>query len=750
MHCHGKEQAGLGTNKIVLVGNPNVGKSVIFGSLTGKYATVSNYPGTTVEITLGEFHLGGGSRGKYTLIDTPGTNSLLPSSDDERVTRNVILEEKPGIIIQVGDMKNLRRTLHLNYQIRALAGTKTPMILVLNMEDEARRRGIVVDAGKLQSMLSIPVIVATAVKKEGINELLAEIRALVNEGGEKQHHSMKKYSADIEEAIRKIQGLLKDYFPENSRGMAELVLRRDSELLAVIRESSSDEIALEVSDIISATQEKHVGRHLNLIMTRELDEEVKKIVAENMTRGGKQRRSIGSLLDAVCLNPVTGIPIFFLVITLVFYFVGIIGAGEIVNFFESVVFGVYVNPFIAGLVNTVPIPIIHELLVGDYGVITFGLTYAIAIVFPVVTAFFIAFAILEDSGYLPRLAFLGDKLFRQVGLNGKAVLPLVLGTGCDTMATMTTRILETRKERVIATMMLALGVPCSAQLAVLFGILTFVSPVGALVVFGVVFSQLLLVAWLMKIIFPGEKSDFIMELPPLRIPNLTNIIIKTWSRVEWFLREAIPLFVIGTLVISFMNLFTLFEIIQYLLILTFIFVAWKSLVTSSRKTMVPELARNHSNAVAFGAVLPATFFALYLSGILGGISEVIVSLLPGFLSPFQNNLLEVIIESSRPVVVLLLGLPPDAAVMYILGFLRRDYGAAGFFQMATEGVINGNQIVVGTIVLTLFVPCVAQLLVMVKEHGYKTAIGMVVFIIPFAFLVGGVVNFLLVMSGVLL
>ncbi|MFX0092707.1 MAG: nucleoside recognition domain-containing protein, partial [Candidatus Hodarchaeota archaeon] len=431
----------------------------------------------------------------------------------------------------------------------------------------------------------------------------------------------------------------------------------------------------------------------------------------------------------------------------IFFFVGVIGAGEAVDFIESVIFGEYINPFFTQAIATfLPLTVIQELLVGEYGVITFGLTYALAIVFPVVTCFFVAFSILEDSGYLPRLAFLGDKLFRHVGLNGKAVLPIVLGTGCGTMATMTTRILETRKERLIATMMLALGIPCSAQLAVIFGVLTFVSPIGAILVFGVVFLQLLLVAYMMKLLLPGEKSDFIMELPPLRIPNLRNIVVKTWTRVEWFLKEAIPLFIFGTLIISFLNIFPLLEFIQYVLVFMVLFSIWKSII--AKKSELPQLVKNNSDIIAFGVILPVAFFFLYFTGLPHLISLILTSNFHLTGTIFETSFLEVIIEFFKPIMVTVLGLPAEAAIMYILGFLRRDYGAAGFFDMATRGLINANQIVVGTIVLTLFVPCVAQFLVMAKERGTKTAIAMVLFIIPFAVFVGALLNFLLILGGI--
>jgi ferrous iron transport protein B len=730
--------------RIALVGNPNVGKSVLFRNLTGKYATVSNYPGTTVAITTGE--LRNGSSEQFLVIDTPGTNNLIPSSDDERITKKIILEGKPAVVIQVGDMKNLRRTLHLTYQLLTLLDSSIPLILTLNMEDEAKKRRIQIEVKKLEKLLKIPVVATTATMNLGTDKLLAEIKRVSN-GYENKGTIKRHFLPEIEEALEKIEDILKKEAFQNTWGLAEMVLQGDTELLAFLQSDSMHNFTRDVTRIIQSTQMNYVSP-LPLVMTKIVDNEISKIVKScSIIDSTPQRRTVGEIIDDVCLNPYSGLLIFLATIFLVFYFVGIIGAGEFVDYIESVVFVEFLNPHFTQFIDTwIPIPIVHSLLVGEYGVITFGLTYAIAIVFPVVTTFFIAFSILEDSGYLPRLAFLGDKLFRKIGLNGKAVLPLVLGTGCTTMATMTTRILETRKERLIATMALALGIPCSAQLAVILGILTYISPIGSVIVFAIVISQLLLVTYLLHRVLPGEKSDFIMELPPLRIPQLKNVLIKTWGRVEWFLKEAIPLFVLGTLFISFLSLFSLVEIIQYFGTFGLVLILWRQTV-DSKKTEIPMFAKKHTYLLGTLVLLPSSFFLLYWTGLPQTFNLILRSLLPDTGIVLTENLLNVVLVLSKPVVVLLLGLPPEAAVMYILGFLRRDYGAAGFFDMASLGTINANQIVVATVVLTLFVPCVANFFVIAKENGSKTAVLMVAFIIPFAILIGTLMNFVLTFGG---
>jgi ferrous iron transport protein B len=288
-----------------------------------------------------------------------------------------------------------------------------------------------------------------------------------------------------------------------------------------------------------------------------------------------------------------------------------------------------------------------------------ALTYAIAIILPVVVTFFTLFGILEDSGYLPRLAVMLHRTFRRMGLNGKAVLPMVLGLGCDTMATLTTRILESTKERVIVTTLLALGVPCSAQLGVIMAMLGRLSMTAAVIWFGVTLATIFLVGYLASKIVRGESSDFVIEIPPMRVPRVSNIAIKVLARTEWYLKEAVPLFVVGTLLLY---------------------------------------------------ILDAT------------------------------HMLSVIQRVLAPLVVGGLGLPAEAANAFVIGFLRRDYGAAGLFAMQRGGALNANQTVIALTVISLFIPCVANLLVMIRERGMRSALAIAGFIVVYAFGIGLLMN----------
>jgi ferrous iron transport protein B len=346
--------------------------------------------------------------------------------------------------------------------------------------------------------------------------------------------------------------------------------------------------------------------------------------------------------------------------------VGVFGAGTLVDLMEKGLFHGYVNPWAKALFSHVPWAFPRDLVVGEYGLLTMGLSYGLAIVLPIVLTFFTAFALLEDSGYLPRLAVMSDRVFRLMGLNGKAVLPMVLGLGCDTMATLTTRILPTKKERVLATLLLALGVPCSAQLGVILAMLAAVPFSAAAIWFAAVAGIMITVGWLAARVLPGERGDFVIELPPMRLPALSNVLSKTAARVEWYLKEALPLFLVGTLLL----------------------------------------------------------FALD-----------------------RLKLLDAITRAGEPIVTGVLGLPAEASAAFLIGFLRRDFAATRLFDMSRGGGLDVVQLVVAMVTITLFIPCIANVFMIAKERGWKTAGAMAAFIFPLAFAMGGLVRVTMLALG---
>lgn len=640
--------------RIALVGNPNVGKSVIFGWLTGQYVTVSNYPGTTVEITQGNFNVGERRR---VIVDTPGINNLIPMSEDERVTRDILLEDEDLKVIQVCDAKNLRRGLMITLQLTEM---EKPVVLLLNMADEAKERGITIDHRSLAKLLGIPVLSTIATRRKGLDGLEKDLE----EGGTPQVRPL--YSPEIEEGIVAIENLL----PEEQKGkraLALMLLAGDESLKDWLHWRLSEQIIQRVEEISRRLQSQYqepLGFLINQKRVNTVDQILEGIFYQEKRGKGITVRAISNLTT----HPIAGIPILIFVLYAMYKWVGDFGAGIGVDFLFNVVFGKAINPAFTRVVEYLfPWQVLQEFFVGPYGLLTMGLTYAIAIVLPIVGTFFFAFGLLEDSGYLPRLAIMANRVFRTMGLNGKAILPMVLGLGCDTMATLTTRILETKKERILVTLLLALGVPCSAQIGVMVGMFAGLS-VKAIILWGfVVMGSMIFVGLLASKLIPGEKADFIMEIPPLRIPTLGNILIKTLARLEWFLKEAVPLFLLGTIF-----LFTLDRL--------------------------------------------------------------------GLIKSLQNL--------AEPIVVGFLGLPAKATEALLLGFLRRDYGAAGFFIMAKAGELDSNQIVVSLVTITLFLPCLANFFMIIKERGLGQALAMAGFIFPFAFIVGGGLNYFLRFVGV--
>ena len=635
---------------VLLVGNPNVGKSVIFGALTKTYVTVSNYPGTTVEITRGRARL---LAGVPELIDTPGTNSLTPQSEDEQVTRDILLAEPGAVVLQVGDTKNLRRVLYLTAQLAELGRRQ---VLVLNLQDEARDLGVRVESEDLERRLGIPVIPATATRNAGLDT----VRRRLAEAGRAQF--VNAYPAAIERAVMEVAAALPSDVDPARRGVALMLLAGDRTLVEWARGHLSEE-GLALVEARKAQLERSLGCGAAVAISRARHRAVSELLRAVFHVKRPRAGSLRDRLGALSMHPVWGVPVLAGVLLLAYEFVGVFGAGTLVRLTEDGLFGKLINPAAVSLAQRlIPWGWLRDILVGQYGIVTMALTYAIAIVLPVVGTFFVFFGLLEDSGYLPRLAVMVNRLFRTMGLNGKAVLPMILGLGCDTMATLTTRILPTRKERALVTLLLALGVPCSAQLGVVLAMLGSMAPLGTFIWGGVVAATLFGVGWAAAKLMPGRSSDFLLEVPPIRVPSVGNILIKTAARTEWYLKEAVPLFVLGTLVL----------------------------------------------------------FLLDATGALGRV-EVF----------------------SRPIVGGLLGLPPQAADAFLVGFLRRDYGAAGFFVMRKHGQLDGLQSLVALVVITLFVPCIANVFVMIKERGLKTATAMIVFIVPFAFAVGAVLNWVL-------
>ena len=690
------------SNRVLLVGNPNVGKSVIFAYLTGTYAVVSNYPGTTVEISHGQARFDR----SLEIIDTPGVNSLFPKSEDEKVTRDIILQNRGATVVQVADAKNLFRALLLTSELAEL-GCRT--ILVLNMMDEARQRGISIETKELSKLLGIEAIETVAVEKRG----LAKIVQAISSGTAGQANIEIRYPSPVTDAVKQIEDSIA--MPEGF-GMFEIVtaLSGDPGILGEQEQMPLKEVRKLVSLVermegalphnfgyytASAKREAVEQFHRQAVHTRS-GERVQRVpivrkYALPLALGivslllyilfGRDALAgaglhptmillfalvtVSSLIGAERMNRVTTHPFLGLltlavVLYSVYMLVGVFAAGTLVDLLEKRLFGGLIVPALDG---SITVSWLRDFLIGEFGLVSMGLNYSISIVLPIVTVFFAVFGILEDTGYFPRLTVLTNNAFRLVGVNGKATLPIVLGFGCVTMATLASRILETKKERIIVVTLLALAVPCSAQLGIMLAFASAMSLAAVVVIAGPMFTAYMVVGRVLSRLIPGETSDFILELPPLRAPKISNIVLKTRARVKWFLKEAFPFFIMATLI-----LFTL------------------------DKT--------------------------------GG--------------------LRLVYAAVRPLVTGFLGLPVETAQAFIIGFFRRDYGAAGLYKLWESGLLEGNQVVVTLLVMSLFLPCLATLIVIVKELGLKWALMILIIVTAVSILSGGLLNLLLNLTGI--
>jgi len=397
---------------VVLIGNPNVGKSALFGALTGKYVTVSNYPGTTVEVTHGSAILAGRRR---RLLDTPGANGLTPMSEDEQVTRDILFAERGCSVIQVCDARNLRRGLLLSVQ---LAEARVPFVLALNMSDEAKASGIFVDATKLSAALGVPVVETVAVQHRGV-------KALAESTGDARPSSFAPpYDDAIEKAVAEAQALLRPADGIDTRALALMVLAGDESLRKYLKLRLADR-ALAGMDELRRRLAARYPESLRYVIARQRLAVVDRLCGAVVSRAPARKESaLLRRLSAWTTHPWLGIPILAAILLLCYEFVGVLGAKLGVDFLENAIFRQRLIPLLDGALRAVlpsgpiqellvgppgvPFPETAGFLIGRYGAISMGLSYGLAIVLPIVATFFLAFSMLEDTGVPPALGGDGE------------------------------------------------------------------------------------------------------------------------------------------------------------------------------------------------------------------------------------------------------------------------------------------------------------------------------------------------------
>ncbi|MGM0442500.1 MAG: FeoB small GTPase domain-containing protein [Elusimicrobiota bacterium] len=570
--------------KILLMGNPNVGKSVIFSRLTGAKVIVSNYPGTTVEFAEGTMMIDGED---IEVIDVPGTYTLAPDSEAEKVAVKLINESSADdtVIVNVIDSTNLERNLNLTLQ---LLKKRIPMVVALNFWDETSHTGVEIDPEKLSEMVGVKCIPTCGITGEGINKLVGALKKA----------KIPKFDCQKGEKWQKI---------------GEIV----------------DEV------------QKMFHRHHRL----------------------------SEILGELSVKPLTGFPIAGIIAFFTFTIIRFIGEGLIGNVAEPL-FETLWKPLMMKLsVILGSGGVFHDIVIGrlidggidfnqSFGLLTTGLFVPLAAVLPYVFSFYLVLSVLEDSGYLPRLAVLLDNAMHKVGLHGFGIVPMLLGVGCNVPGALSSRIMGTKRERFIAMTLMAITIPCMAQIAMVSGLIGKFGAAGFMPVFGTLFLVWIILGIILNKGLKGRSPELFIEIPPYRIPYWGALLKKVWMRVIWFVKEAVPWVLFGVFLINI----------------------------------------------------------LYTLGVID----------------FIGNFLE-------PVISGVLGLPSGAVAALVIGFLRKDVAVG----MLVPLDLNLKQLIIASVVLTMYFPCAATFAVMIKELGLKDMLKAALIMGVSTLTVGGILNLIL-------
>ena len=528
---------------IALAGNANVGKSVIFNQLTGLNQIVGNWPGKTVERAEGKlfFH-----DYKIHVIDLPGIYSLSTYSMEEIVSRDYIAVERPDVIINVVDSSALERNLYFTLQLLEL---EAPMVIDLNQVDFAAKRGIRIDTGKLSTTLGISVIPTVATTGTGVKELLSEVIRVVEQKTKLKPLKV-QYGKEIESRLKKLETFAQDKIPHlceiyPSRWIAVKLLERDPDVIGKAQRYKEGDEVVSSAETLAMEIERIHGEPSPVIMASEryrIANTITKDVANVIT---PPRLSMEEKLDEMTAHKIFGYPILIAVMAAMFALI-FVGGDFLIRGLE-IIFNDILIPTITNILLGVLPSAIVDIICG--GIIS-GIAAGVTIALPYIVPFYILLAILEDSGYLPRAAFLMDNLMHKIGLHGKAFIPLILGYGCNVPACIGCRIMETERERFLAGFVTVL-IPCAAVTVVILGLVgRYVGLHTALALYAFDLILVFVLGRLAYRVLPGESVGLIMEMPPYKKPSPKNVLLKTWSRTRDFVYIAFPLIIIGSIVLE--------------------------------------------------------------------------------------------------------------------------------------------------------------------------------------------------------
>lgn len=574
---------------IGLAGNANVGKSVIFNHLTGLHQHIGNWPGKTVEKAEGTLHFKGHT---IDVIDLPGIYSLSTFSIEELISREYIAVESPDLVINVVDASVLERNLFFTLQLVEL---ETPIVVALNQMDMAKKKGIKIDHEKLERILGVPVVPTVATSHAGIYELMQTSVDVVEKGTGKP--TKIRYGEEVETRIQKLSEMVsKLQLPYPARWAAIKLLEEDEQMEGRIRQLDP-EIVSAARKLAEEIERIH-GHSCSTVITSERYEIAGRIAREVQEIVPLRKIPMRERLHALTTHRILGYPVMVAVILSVFFAIFSFGdyTSQLLGTLFENFYSIYENLFGTGILATL-----------IWGGIIEGLIAGITIALPYLIPFYLVLYFLEDSGYLSRIAFLMDSLMHKIGLHGKAFIPMMLGYGCNVPACLGCRIMETERERFLATFVVTL-VPCAATSVIILGLVgAYVGFQWALLLYVI---DLLIIFVLGRIAFkvlPGEPTGLIMEMHDYRTPHLKTVVTQAWFRLKEFIIMAFPLIIAGSFIIKLVDVLGLLEPISN--VLSPVTVVWLGLPTITGITLIFGVIRKELTLLMLATLFNTADFA---------------------------------------------------------------------------------------------------------------------------------------------
>lgn len=643
----------MASKKAILIGPPGVGKTLVFKNLVGRRSVYSTYyPGTEIKVFRGSFNV---KKENWELIDPPSIWNFNPISLNEEIVLNLFLQEKPDLVLQVVTPETMQQSLMLSIQLSEMG---IPFLILINKRDAIAYSDFDIDMGRFYSLFHAHLVVVSMILGHGIKQ----VKKLISE--QARPRWVGQFEGRVTRGLENLERVVDELdiaidYPFTKRFVILMIFLKNK----IITKWFKKQIGLNAWKVVERNLDQSKILQWSKIIQKTWQETAQDLAGQVVERKSFKNSPLLSVVNKYVIHPFWGTLIFLIVLVIIFFSLSKFAAGFIVGFLETEIFSKYITPGFVSLVSQFPLaPFLKNMLIGDFGLLTMGLTYLLAVIFPIVFILFALLAILEDSGYLSNLAVLLNRFFAKIGLIGSAIPVFFMGLGCSVLAVTKARCMQTSGQNKAATFLVVLAVPCIAQLGIIINMLSVIPFAYAIIFLLVMFLQFFLIGNFLKRIIPEVQGGLIEKIVPLRIPRIKNVLSKLWLQIIWYFRLAIPFFALATV---------------------FLYLA------------------------------EAT----------------------GFLELLQRLL--------APLVTYLLGLPVQSVEVFVLGFFRRDYGAARLYEMTNDGSLNAIQVLVSLLVITISVPCIAVFFNLIKEHGWKLALSIGLAIFFYSFALGSFINLIL-------